>query len=102
MSEASVSTHNHDAIARRGGFLCGNDDFCFYKCDTCGCLALVNEEVEQIYVNSADMSCPVFYFDDVDVVCPACKSVNSFSSTTALDRDAILKSSWKWLFEADA
>ncbi|MCL2310517.1 MAG: hypothetical protein FWC42_09690 [Proteobacteria bacterium] len=47
---------DHDAIFRRGGENCGDEDFALFKCPTCGHIYLMDYEVDTVYLDGADLS----------------------------------------------
>ena len=71
-----------------------DEDFCFVKCRICGKFALMDEEIDTIYLN-ADNPCNAhLYGIAASVKCPNCGSSDSFEDTSENDAQAIRESEW--------
>ena len=76
-----------------GGDHC-DEDFCFVKCRICGKFALMDEEIDTIYLN-ADNPCNTHLYGIADSIkCPNCGASDSFENTSEDDAQAIRKSEW--------
>ena len=54
---------DYDEIYRRGGENCGDEDFALCKCPHCGCVYLIEYEVDTIYLDATDLSKRLSLFD---------------------------------------
>jgi hypothetical protein len=50
------SAIDHDAVIRRGGANCGDEDFAVFKCPSCSAVYLLEYEVDTIYLDGTDLS----------------------------------------------
>lgn len=93
----AIRAKNVQEIQRRGGELCGNDDFEIVRSTCCGREYLCNNEVLTIYLNPADLS--IRYLDAEDEPLPRCESCGSIAweYNAIPDTDeAVRRGMWSW------
>ena len=71
-----------------------DEDFCFVKCRICGKFALMDEEIETIYLSADNPGNAHLYGIAASVKCPNCGASDSFENTSENDAQAILESEW--------
>ena len=86
------------AIKRRGGFLCGNDDFAIVRCTFCRCQYLYNEEVLQLYLDPNDLSRRALYDQCEDM--PPCRDCGlrdwDIEESPQDDLTGVADGPWAW------
>lgn len=71
-----------------------NEDFCFVKCRSCGKFALMDNEIETIYLSADNPGDAYLYGLAGSVKCPDCGAFDSFEDTSEVDAENIRKSEW--------
>jgi len=71
-----------------------DEDFCFVKCRICGKFALIDEEIDTIYLSADNPGNAHLYGIANSIKCPSCSSSDSFEDTSEDDAQAIRKSEW--------
>ena len=71
-----------------------DEDFCFVKCRICGKFALMDEEIETIYLSADNPGNAHLYGIAASVKCPNCGASDSFENTSENDVQAIRESEW--------
>ena len=62
---------DYGEVFRRGGHNLGDEDFALFKCPNCGCIYLLEYEVDTVYLDPNDLSRRVPVFDG-SFQCVAC------------------------------
>lgn len=88
---------NHAEIARRGGWVYGEDvDFVVVACKNCGQQFLYDEEALQLYSDPTDLSARYLYADGYEVPnCSRCGNEMDFKYLEA-DSSEVAEGPWSW------
>ena len=93
----AIQAKNIEEIRKRGGKLCGNDDFEIVRSTCCGREYLCNNEVLTLYLDPADLS--VCYLDAEGEPLPRCEGCGSTSwAYNAIQEpdEAVRGGPWSW------
>lgn len=97
---------DYDEIFRRGGANKGDEDFALCQCPHCGCIYLVEYEVDTLYIDARDLRRRIAVNLGVDTIaCDACG--NQLPSVPWVGPDAppsmqvswshLARSPWCWI-----
>ena len=88
--------NNHQAIAKRGGVVGGDDDFVVVACGTCGRQYLYNEETLDFYVDPDDLSRRVVSTDDLHLACLGCGTKDFEERLLDPESPELQRGPWAW------
>ena len=92
---------NHEAIAERGGNLCGEDRFSIEACEQCQGHYLFNQELNDVYYDSEDLNRRFFKIPGITLPpCRYCGALNWQFARVAPDQTAAQLGPWAWALQS--
>jgi hypothetical protein len=97
---------DYDAVYRRGGHNCGDEDFALFKCPACKRVYLLEYEVDTVYLDGKDLSKRQNIISTSEpFVCVGCKEAvpnGCWIGRNAEDRflvtwEELKRSDWHWI-----